>query len=194
MGLRFKHIKKAYEDIPDHYHRVAFWGAVFIGVPTTMMWLASQLSWFWHWFGWFGLAFVALVTITVLMVLMAAYRHWKSSDPKAELKCDARAKPVRERQINWGIWKKRSRYTLSEFADILAKCNPDENTLSYEAKSFRNLIFEQIRDKKLSYIPRRRANYRGDPEEIPVDLATEISREKALKWAHENDFPVAHIE
>jgi hypothetical protein len=73
-------IKSLYQSVPDEYSRIAFWVAVFLGIPTAMMWSASRLWWFWHWFGLFGIAFVGLVTVAMLLVILAAYRHYRAYD------------------------------------------------------------------------------------------------------------------
>jgi hypothetical protein len=80
MRRKFKHIKTVYQSVPDEYGRIAFWVTMFLGIPAAMMWLASTLQWFWHWFGWLGLGMVGLISATIVMVLLAAYRVIKTPE------------------------------------------------------------------------------------------------------------------
>ena len=147
MRRTLKAIKRAYEDIPDHWGRAAFWIAVIIAVPTAMVAFASHLWWFWLWFRWFGVAMVVLVSVTFVLVCMAAYRTWKYRDPaqRTEQSPKVTAPPV-----NWAIWKARDTYTVSEFADILAKDDPSNNHLTTEARADSDHIAYPAWAKKLA--------------------------------------------
>jgi len=97
------------------------------------------------------------------------------------------------KQINWAPWKHRARYTVIEFAQILAKSDPASQTLNGEAISFASLLKEECKTRKLPYIPEYSENYMGDTYEVEVSEWTAVPRDALLTWAEQKKFSVDHV-
>lgn len=99
------------------------------------------------------------------------------------------AKPEKlKSSINWAVWRQRAKYTLYEFAAILANEDPASGQMNNETSAFASLLIESVKEKKLN------------AARIEWDLAgevgglTEIMKPDALAWARYRDFSVRHIE
>lgn len=99
--------------------------------------------------------------------------------------------------VNWNVWKRRERYSIYEFAKILAKDEPASQEMTQAASTYARLMLEAVELDKLKYVARHTETYNIDFErirkEIEPDYHTEISRNAALEWAASNSFVVDHI-
>ncbi len=184
MAVGLKHLKSAYEAIPDHYGRIVFWTAILVGIPAAMMWLASRLWWFWQWFGWFGLAMVALVTVAIVMSILAQYRVWRSNKDQSRDAMPTEAIST-VASIDWAPWKLRTRYTTDEFSRILARTDPTSRNGDPQSTAYLRLLVEAIKARK---IPSATEDYGY------ASQRTYVARDDAISWVEEKDIAVDHIK
>jgi hypothetical protein len=96
--------------------------------------------------------------------------------------------------VNWGIWKKRTRYAVDQFAAILAKLEPMAAASPAEKASFRELILEAIKEKELEYVREFYIDFTGHKVQRDISEDTEIKKEDAIAWAEDNGFSVDHVK
>jgi len=91
---------------------------------------------------------------------------------------------------NWAIWKQMDAYSLFEFAAILAKQNPEDQSRNKEEMSFLKLLEQDARANKLKLSKRVRSSAYSDD----ISHYSEISRADAIAWADMRRFDVGHIK
>ena len=97
--------------------------------------------------------------------------------------------------VNWSIWKQMPKFTVAEFAAILARRDPAVSRSNSEQQGYLRLIFEDIQAEKLRYVVEYRERpYTDERYERALDEDSSLLREIALKWAHEKGIDVSHIE
>ncbi len=117
-----------------------------------------------------------------------AYKSMTVAAPTAHPKA-----PI-EAPVNWVIWKNFDKYTVKEFAAILAKRNPTNLAQTFEQAAYEKLIFEDIGTKMLGHIPRIVKVYGNRDYEKEIDGDTQIKKNEAIVWAEAKHFPIAHIK
>ncbi|GAA0546203.1 hypothetical protein FHS83_000725 [Rhizomicrobium palustre] len=103
------------------------------------------------------------------------------------------ASAAKEHSINWAPWKYRSKFTIYEFAKILAKTDPASQAMSMEGSAFARLILEDVNNRALPYIQEYDAGYGGTKYRVKTSYDTSVKREDALQWAAAKDFSTEHI-
>ena len=92
---------------------------------------------------------------------------------------------------NWGIWKLRESWTISEFGALLAGVDPSDGPISRAAINCTKLVYDHVGNQKLAYIPQ----FEDRQQRIKrrVDHNTRISRDAALNWAKQQGLDVSKL-
>lgn len=101
--------------------------------------------------------------------------------------------PAKLAPINWAIWKQRSEYSIYEFAKILSRTDPGSQSMSTEGSSYARLLSEEMKNKKLKYIPEYGYSLDGSRFQKAIGYETYIKRDDALQWAVAKNFSVDHV-
>lgn len=88
-----------------------------------------------------------------------------------------------EEPVNWEVWRRRSRYTPSELACILAEREPSAALLPQPAEqlAYKQLIWEEINEGKLAC-------------EGSLPAGPKIEKATAISWAEAKGFDLSHIK
>lgn len=143
-----------------------------------------------------------LAPVVVLWALLFVWHLWLAPSALAyeAARKAAAAAPVapigseqtrRPRVINWAIWKQRDKFTLSEFASVLAKVDPSKPGNDADRDAMLKLIQEDAMARKFPLIKDRLAGAYCQPDLYPLDFS--IKKEDAIKWASQRGFDVSHI-
>jgi hypothetical protein len=94
---------------------------------------------------------------------------------------------------SYDIWKIRDIYTVDEFAALLDEHEPNWSARSHRARSFIDLLKEQIEKKKLPAIREVKERY-GEKYTLPVTENTKLQKSEAISWAEKNGFDVSELK